>query len=80
MPEDEVASIVIHLVNAEFGTEMPNTIDITKIIQNVLKIIKYNYNIEFDESSISYERLITHLKFFAQRIIINKTYRQLPIT
>lgn len=80
LPEDEVASIVIHLVNAEFGTEMPNTIDITKIIQNVLKIIKYNYNIEFDESSISYERLITHLKFFAQRIIINKTYRQLPIT
>lgn len=73
LPSDEAASIAMHFVNAEFGTDMPNTIDITKLIQNVLKIIKYNYQIELDEESLNYERFITHLKFFAQRIIMNKT-------
>ncbi|PXV89040.1 BglG family transcriptional antiterminator [Lachnotalea glycerini] len=72
LPDDEAASIAMHLVNAEFGTDMPNTIDITKLIQNVLKIIKYYYQVELDEESINYERFITHLKFFAQRIITHR--------
>lgn len=72
LPSDEAASIAMHIVNAEFGTEMPNTIDITKLIQNVLKIIRHNYQVELDEESINYERFITHLKFFAQRIITNR--------
>lgn len=72
LPIDEAASIAMHIVNAEFGTEMPNTIDITKLIQSVLKIIKYYYKMEIDEESINYERFITHLKFFAQRIITNR--------
>ncbi|MFA9378176.1 MAG: BglG family transcription antiterminator LicT [Lachnotalea sp.] len=72
LPIDEAASIAMHFVNAEFGTDMPNTIDITKLIQNVHKIIKYYYKIEIDEESINYERFITHLKFFAQRIITNR--------
>jgi beta-glucoside operon transcriptional antiterminator len=72
LPIDEAASIAMHIVNAEFGTQMPSTIDITKLIQNVLKIIKYNYQMELDEDSINYERFITHLKFFAQRIITNR--------
>ncbi len=72
LPNDEAASIAMHFVNAEFGTEMPNTIDITKLIQSVLKIIKYYYKMELDEESLNYERFITHLKFFAQRIITNR--------
>lgn len=72
LPSDEAASIAMHFVNAEFGTEMPSAIDITKLIQNVLRIIKYNYQMELDEESINYERFITHLKFFAQRIITNR--------
>lgn len=72
LPVDEAASIAMHFVNAEFGTEMPNTIDITKLIQSVLKIVKYYYKMELDEESINYERFITHLKFFAQRIITNR--------
>jgi len=72
LPIDEAASIAMHFVNAEFGTDMPNTIDITKLIQGVLKIIKYYYKMELDEETINYERFITHLKFFAQRIITNR--------
>lgn len=70
--EDEAASIAMHFVNAELGTEMPNTIDITKLIQNVLKIITYSYKKEIIEESINYERFITHLRFFSQRVINNQ--------
>ena len=36
--------------------------------QDILNIIKYTFGIELDESSLSYERFMTHLKFFFQRI------------
>lgn len=72
LDEDEAASIALHFVNAELGTEMPNTIDITKLIQNVLKIIMYHFQINIIEDTLNYERFITHLRFFSQRIVTNK--------
>lgn len=71
LTEDEAASIALHFVNAEFGTEIANTIDITKLIQNVMQIITYHFNRVIDEDSLNYERFITHLKFFSQRVVTN---------
>lgn len=71
LTEDEAASIALHFVNAELGTEMPNTIDITKLIQNVMKIITYHFKTVINENSLSYERFITHLRFFSQRVVTN---------
>jgi beta-glucoside operon transcriptional antiterminator len=67
--EDEAASIAIHIVNAELGTNIPNVVDITKIVQCVLKIVKEYFDKEFYEDSLNYERFLTHLKFFALRIV-----------
>lgn len=67
-PVDEAASIALHIVNAEYNTQMRDTIDITNIIQAVLGIVRDYFQMELDETSISYERLITHLRFLAQRI------------
>nr|WP_253198949.1 PRD domain-containing protein [Clostridium estertheticum] len=50
---------------------MDNTINIISIVQEILNIIKYFFNIEFDENDISYDRLVTHLKYFSQRVISN---------
>jgi Transcriptional antiterminator len=74
LTDDEAASIALHFVNAELGTDMPHTVDVTKIVQNIFKIVRYTYNMEFDESSISYERFITHLKFFALRLMTNSPH------
>ena len=68
-PEDEAASIAMHLVNAQLDEDMPNVVTLIKILQDALNIIKYHYGIEFDENSLYYQRLVTHLKFFAQRIL-----------
>ncbi|PHV70770.1 transcription antiterminator BglG [Sporanaerobium hydrogeniformans] len=69
LPEDEAGFIALHLVNALMDDlSMEKTTDMTKMIQKILSIIKYHFNLELDEYSIHYERFITHLKFFAQRI------------
>lgn len=56
-------------MNAQIGEEIPTIVSITKIIQEVLKVVSYHYQIEFDEQSLSYYRFVTHLKFFAQRLL-----------
>ena len=69
LPEDEAGFIALHIVNAELDMDKVSQIaEMTEVIQNILNIIKYHFNIELDEYSLNYERLITHLKFFAQRL------------
>ena len=69
LPEDEAGFIALHFVNALMDDlSMEKTTDMTKMIQRIISIIKYHFNLELDEYSIHYERFITHLKFFAQRI------------
>ena len=68
LPVDEAASIALHIVNAEYNIKMRDTIDITNLIQEVLGIIRSYFSMELEETSISYERLITHLRFLAERI------------
>lgn len=67
--EDEAGFIAFHIVNAELDMNQMNQVsEMTKIIQNVLNIIKYHFKIDLDEYSLNYERFITHLKFFVQRL------------
>ena len=41
------------------------------MFKKYLVLIKYYFTIEFNENDLSYDRLITHLKYFAQRVITN---------
>ncbi|MFS0653892.1 BglG family transcription antiterminator LicT [Bacillus sp. 179-C3.3 HS] len=68
LPEDEAGFIAMHIVNAELNDEMPNVIQITKLIQDILNIVKYHFQIDLDEESLNYFRFVTHLKFFGQRL------------
>ncbi|MBT2733906.1 BglG family transcription antiterminator LicT [Bacillus sp. ISL-7] len=72
LPEDEAGFIAMHIVNAELNEEMPNVVSITKLIQDILNIVKYYFKIEIDEESLNYFRFLTHLKFFAQRLFSEK--------
>ncbi|MGM5474134.1 BglG family transcription antiterminator LicT [Bacillus pumilus] len=68
LPEDEAGFIAMHIVNAELNEEMPNVIQITKLIQDILNIVKYHFQIDLDDESLNYFRFVTHLKFFGQRL------------
>lgn len=69
LPEDEAGFITFHIVNAQLNDTMPNIVNMTKIMREILNIVKYHFNFEYDENSLSYQRFVTHLKFFAHRIL-----------
>ena len=76
LPEDEAGFITFHIINAQLNGTMPNIVNMTKIMREILNIVKYHFNIEYDEDCLSYQRFVTHLKFFAQRILSKGTQTQ----
>ncbi len=75
MPLDEAGFIAMHILNSEMDLDMERSKVMTKIIQDVLNIVKYHFSIEIDEESLDYERFVTHLKFFIQRAMHEKESR-----
>lgn len=73
LPDDEAANIAIHIANAEAHEQMPIMMDIIKIVEDVMNIVKYYFIVELDEDSLVYLRFLTHIKFFAQRLLNNET-------
>ena len=71
--EDEAAYIAQHLVNGQLDN-LVDINDMSKLMQEIINIIKYTFRVEFNEDSIYYHRFVTHLKFFAQRIIDGQVY------
>ncbi|AHN26413.1 BglG family transcription antiterminator LicT [Gilliamella apicola] len=76
LPEDEAGFITFHIINSQLNGTMPNIVNMTKIMREILNIVKYHFNIEYDEDCLSYQRFVTHLKFFAQRILSKGTQTQ----
>ncbi|MGL5978658.1 MAG: BglG family transcription antiterminator LicT [Erysipelotrichaceae bacterium] len=76
LPEDEAGFIAFHIVNADMDeTNLSQIVEITKLMQEISNIVKYYFKMEFDLDSVYYYRFITHLKFFAQRLILGETYQ-----
>ncbi|GAA0085904.1 BglG family transcription antiterminator LicT [Clostridium sp. MB05] len=74
LPEDEAGFIAIHIANSLMDESLTNMYDITKVMQEILNIVKYNLSITFDEESVYFYRFVTHIKFFSQRLITGKTF------
>ena len=74
LPEDEAGFIALHFVNASYKETTMKSVESTKIIKDILNIIKYYFDIELDEDDLNYDRLLTHLKYFAKRIVNNNKH------
>lgn len=71
LPEDEAGFIALHFINASLNQSTSNSIESTKIVKDILNIIRYYFSLEFKEDDLNYDRLLTHLKYFSKRIIEN---------
>lgn len=70
LPADEAGFIALHFVNAEEGQQNNDSYQIAMIVNQVQEIVKnYFSDIIFNESSLYYQRFLTHLKYFAQRYL-----------
>lgn len=71
--EDEAGFIAIHLINSNENTDTSGVQQL-KMIKDIITIIQDYFEINFDEDSFYYQRLVTHLKFFVFRIFKEKEH------
>ena len=70
-PEDEAASIALHLVNAEFDSSLSETMKITQALHHILEILRRCPDLILDEKSLWFDELTVHLKFLVIRVFHN---------
>lgn len=73
--EDEAGFIAIHIVNSYYqgnSDKYDEDIKVLKIMKDILNIIRYYYKIDYDEDDLDYDRLVTHVRFFAKRVLLRK--------
>ncbi|RRJ67837.1 PRD domain-containing protein [Paenibacillus oralis] len=76
MDEDEASFIAMHFVNArQDGQGMQRTAEITKVMSEIVDIVTRFYSLELDEKSFNYSRFITHIQYFAQRMLSGEQER-----
>lgn len=69
LPEDEWGFVAMHFVNAQYGKENTNVKKIITFVRDVNNFILNELDIKPDEDSLFYHRYMTHLNFFAQRVV-----------
>ncbi len=70
LPDDEISSIALHFINAQKDSGMvQQSYQISKIVTDILGIVRLFYGKVSDEDSLSYNRFITHIQYFAQRVV-----------
>lgn len=74
LPEDEAGFVAIHLVEAVTRKGGGEILQVAEIISEITSIVSYHFHIVYNEDSLYYFRFITHLKFFAHRLLEGKTY------
>lgn len=67
-PDDEATNIAMHLITAEEGDSLEHTEGTIELINKFIEIIQEMLQKQINSNSVSYYRLVTHLKFFAQRV------------
>ncbi len=68
LPKSEETFITYHFVNAQNDEgKIENTVKMTKLINRILEVVKYHFQIELDEESLNYVRFLTHLRYFIIR-------------
>lgn len=71
LPEDEAGFLALHITNASLDSSYEDAVSLTQLIEEILTVIKYTLRITFSETDIYFQRFITHLKFFSERVLNN---------
>lgn len=71
---DEAGYIAMHFINAQTDHDMEDIYIITKVVGEVLDLVQMHFGIVFNDEDYNYQRLQTHLKFFAQRLLMGSLY------
>ena len=79
-PDDEAGFIAFHFVNSEQPNgNMEETMKATTMVRDILSIISRYFGLLFNEESLNYQRIVTHLQFFAQRYLRDETQEEVDV-
>lgn len=69
-PEDEAVSFALHFINQQMpGKSTDELIIAMQVVKDVLNIIQRHFGMVLEDDSVSYARLVTHVQFFATRLV-----------
>ena len=72
LPKDDVAFITMHFVTAQLGENTPEFKSVIGFVMDVSNKVREALQKPVNEESTSWQRFLTHLAFFAQRIMTGK--------
>lgn len=73
LPEEEAANIAFHIINARQEHEAQlDTVKSAKMINNIVNIVKYSAGLDEADNPLHFQRFITHVKYFVERILTNR--------
>ncbi len=76
LDKEEASFIALHLVNAQIDSpNMGDTLEITRLTKEIIKIVQSIFNQILDKTSIDYSRFITHLRYF----IVRQKQHSIPV-
>ncbi|GEN49313.1 PRD domain-containing protein [Ligilactobacillus pobuzihii] len=78
LPDDEAGFIGIKFVeNQPNVTDKSSLTQTSELIHAIIQIVTYQLNITLTNDSLSFQRFITHVRFFATRLINHKKCQRL---
>lgn len=79
LPPSEAFYFALHFINGQLKAVTGDEVfGFTQATNEIIKLIKYFYNKDLDENSVSYNRLVTHIKYFLMRLIRNEEVDFMP--
>ena len=69
LPDDEAASIALHIFNAEYDISVSDAFHATRLLDQILALLTAEAGIIIDTDNYYCMRFLTHLKFLTQRIV-----------
>ena len=70
LDKSEASSIALHFVNAQKNGQLgQDSYAISRIVTQILDIVRLHFGRDMDENDISYHRFVTHVQYFAQRVV-----------
>ncbi|MBZ0060584.1 PRD domain-containing protein [Leclercia barmai] len=72
LPEDEAVNIAFHLINASSQDDDSTAHQQVELVNRIADIVRYKLGKAVDTRSVNYMRFITHLRYFAERVLAGK--------
>jgi beta-glucoside operon transcriptional antiterminator len=72
LPAEEATNIALHLITAQVGGS-GSAAQLTELTQSGLEIVRLHFGITYDHDDPSYARFVTHVRYFAQRVLTGRT-------